>query len=39
MITNSQNQRRFLVCYEWYSTWISFLYGEMDLCPSRIDNS
>jgi hypothetical protein len=30
--------RKFLINKEWYNQWISFLYGETDLSPKKIDN-
>jgi hypothetical protein len=27
-----------LINKEWYNQWISFLYGETDLSPKKIDN-
>lgn len=32
------NTRRYLLCPKWFNSWMSFLYGQQDVCPGRIDN-
>lgn len=39
MYANSLSQRRYLINTDWFNQWMSFLYGQLDACPGRIDNS
>ncbi len=38
MMMQSANTRRYLVCPEWFNAWMSFLYGQKEMGPGRIDN-
>ncbi len=31
--------RRYLISKDWFNSWMSFLYGHLDECPHKIDNS
>lgn len=34
MFGNTINSpKRYIICKEWFDTWMSFLYGQSDECP------
>lgn len=40
MFGNSVNStKRYLISKDWFNQWMSFLYGRLDECPRKIDNT
>lgn len=39
MFVQNSNQKKYLINEEWFNKWISFLYGENEKAPEKIDNN
>ncbi|TNV85227.1 hypothetical protein FGO68_gene7514 [Halteria grandinella] len=39
LFINNVQQKRYLICKDWFNEWMSFLYQQNDSCPRSIDNT